>query len=467
MHRHLSCAVAGLAAALVLAAPAGAANWSAGSDGLGDPFFPQAGNGGYDARHYSLDLDYAPATKTLTGSAAIRLVPTQDLDRFNLDLRSFLTVSRVEIGGHPAAFEQIGEQELQITPRPKLHSGRSYTVEVNYAGVVENIVDPDDSVEGWVATPDGAFVVGEPQGAPGWFPSNDNPRDKATYDMAVTVPEGNAVLGNGLLVSSATKGGRTTWRWREDSPMATYLATATNGKFDLSMGTAPGGQPIYNAIDSGFTAAQKATATTRLAKQPAMIAFLEQIYGPYPFESAGAIVDNARFVGYALESQTKPNYDRVPGESTILHELAHQWVGDSVTLTVWPDIWLAEGFAAWSEWRWTEFNGGSSAQATFQDTYDSIPADDEFWDTPAGDPGEPANLFGDASYTRGAMTLQALRAKVGEATFTRILHAWYAENRNSNVTTADFVALAERESGQQLDAFFDVWLYQPGKPTSW
>jgi aminopeptidase N len=457
-----------VATALVLAAPAGAADWTAGSAGLGDPYFPQQGNGGYDVHHYSLDLDYDPATKVLDGSARITLIPTQDLDRFNLDLRRFLGVSRVAVGKHPAAYSQQGVHELVVTPRPKLHAGRSYDVTVDYRGTVQNIIDPDGSAEGWVATSDGAFVVGEPQGAPGWFPSNDTPLDKATYDMAITVPAGNTALGNGRLAGPATtSGGKTTWRWREDSPMASYLATATNGKFDLTMDATQDGKPIYNAVDSGFSATNKTNAANRLAKQPAMIAFLEQTFGPYPFSSAGAIVDNARFVGYALESQTKPNYDRVPGEGTILHELAHQWVGDSVSLSVWPDIWLNEGFAAWSEWRWTEFLGGQSAQDAFQETYDDIPADDEFWDTPAGDPGGAATLFGDAGYTRGAMTLQALRAKVGEATFTRILHAWYAENRNGNVTTADFVALAERESGQQLDAFFDTWLYTPGKPTSW
>ena len=177
----------------------------------------------------------------LDGSATLTITPTQDLDRFNLDLRDFLAVSRVEVGGHRAGFARSGEQELIVTPRPKLHAGRTYAVEVDYAGVVEPVVDPDDSIEGFVPTSDGAFVVGEPQGAPGWFPSNDNPRDKATYDFAITVPAGNTALANGVLLNSVTDGGNTTWRWRERSPMATYLATATNGQFDLTTAVGPGG----------------------------------------------------------------------------------------------------------------------------------------------------------------------------------------------------------------------------------
>jgi aminopeptidase N len=96
-----------------------------------------------------------------------------------------------------------------------------------------------------------------------------------------------------------------------------------------------------------------------------------------------------------------------------------------------------------------------------------MPAEHPFWaNAPAALPG-PDVLFSSPPYDRGGMTLQALRAKVGDPVFFSILRAWYKENRDGNVTTADFVALAERKSGQQLDTFFDVWLYQPVKPTSW
>jgi aminopeptidase N len=458
----------GLAAALALAAPAGAADWTAGAPASGDPFFPQMGNGGYDVRHYSLDLDYDPATQVLDGSARITLVPTQDLDQFNLDLRDWFGVSRVAVGKHRAAYFQEDGQELVITPRPKLHAGRTYTVAVDYAGVPETVVDPDESFEGWVKNSDGAFVVNEPQGAPGWFPANDDPNDKATYDFAITVPEGKVALGNGRLVSALTEDGRTTWRWSEDSPMATYLTTATNGDFDFSIQQGPNGLPIYNAIDSdGFSATQKDTAAQRFAVQPEIIAFFSDLYGPYPFTSAGAVFDRGG-VGYALESQTKPMYDGVAGENTVVHEIAHQWFGNSVTLSVWRDIWLNEGFARFSEWIFRERRRTTTAQQLFDAAY-ARPASSSAWQIPPALIPGPEALFVPSfpSYDRGAMTLQALRVKVGDTVFFRMMRAWYAENRNGNVTTADLIALAERESGQQLDAFFDVWLYQAGKPTSW
>jgi aminopeptidase N len=313
-----------------------------------------------------------------------------------------------------------------------------------------------------VPTDDGAFVVGEPQGAPGWFPANDNPRDKATFDVVVTVPQGITAVGNGRLLAQLTAGGRTTFAWREGRPMAPYLATLTNGRFDVARGRTPGGVPTYVAVDPS----QAADAAPALARLGDIVDFFSPLYGPYPFETAGAIVDHAPNAGYAVESQTKPNFDSAPDLSTLVHELSHQWFGDAVTLAVWPDIWLHEGFATWSEWIWTERTGGRTAQAAFDALY-AAPAGSGLWSpAPAALPG-PEELFGNVVYARGAMTLQALRTKVGDPVFFHILRRFYAGFRYGNATTADFEGLAERLSGQDLGRFFDVWLRRPVKPATW
>jgi aminopeptidase N len=463
LKRRFRIAGAALLAAVIVFAPteasASGGSGGVGAPGLGDPFFPLAGNGGYDVANYALRLDYRPATGRLTGSATITARATRDLSRFDLDLRGF-AISRLEVDGRPAAFSRDG-QELIITPRNRLHAGRWFTVRVDYAGVPEVITDPDDSVEGWVPTSDGAFVVGEPQGSPGWYPVNDNPRDKALYSFTVTVPKGLTAMANGVLLGQWTTGDSTTFAWRESLPMASYLATATVGRFTLTQYKIDHRLPVYVAVDPTLT------DTGVLAKLPAIVEFYSSIYGPYPFDAVGAIVDNARDVGYALESQTKPNFDRMPSEGTLAHELSHQWYGDSVTLEQWPDIWLHEGFATWSEWIWNEHNGRATAHDTFQELY-ATPADDtDLWTPPPAAPGEPANLFGTPSYDRGGMTLQALREKVGDRVFFRILRDWAAQHRYGNATTRDFIRLAERDSGKDLRHFFDVWLYQPVKPTSW
>ncbi len=446
--------------ALALPGRASAADgFSPGSPGLGDPFCPLAGNGGYDVSHYSLRLGYDPATRHLDGSATISATATQNLSRFDLDLRGF-AISQVAVNGRAASFARDG-QELMITPQPGLRAGRPFTVVVQYAGTPSVVTDPDQSIEGWVPTNDGAFVVGEPQGSPGWYPANDNPRDKATYDFTVTVPAGLTVMANGVLDSQTTSGGRTTFVWHEGLPMAPYLATATLGRFDVTQYRLASGLPVYIAIDPTLSTGSV------LKKLPDMVDFYSSIYGPYPFDAVGAVVDNAKNVGYSLETQTKPVFDRVPDEGTLAHELSHMWYGDSVTLTQWPDIWLNEGFATWSEWIWSEHDGRKSAHQYFQTLYNTPAQDTAFWTPPPGDPGSPVYLFNGTIYNRGAMTLQALREKVGDDVFFRIMRDWAAEHRYGNVTTPEFIALAERDSGESLQHFFDVWLYEPAKPTSW
>jgi aminopeptidase N len=451
-----------LAAVLASAAvaPASAQTPVVGAPGLGDPYFPLAGNGGYDVRHYALDLDYERTANRLDATAVIAATATSALSRLHLDLRGF-DIARLTVDGVPAQAERDG-QELIVTPARAVRAGQRFVVRVDYAGQPQEVVDPDGSRDGWILTTDGAFVASEPQGSPGWYPANDTPRDKATFDIAITVPEGITAIGNGRLVSSRTQGGKTTWRWREDSPMAPYLATATNGVFELTRSRA-GRLPLYHAVDP-LEAGNG--ALDRLAAEAEIIDFFSALYGPYPFSSGGGVVDHAPDVGYALESQTRSLYDKTPAATTVVHEISHQWFGDAVSLTVWPDIWLNEGFASFSEWIYDERHGGATAQQRFDALY-ARDGSDALWARPPGDVGGPEFLFTAPPYARGAMTLQALRVKLGDTAFFALLREWYARNRHGNVTTADFVALAEEIGGTQLDGFFDTWLYTAGKPSAW
>jgi aminopeptidase N len=439
------------------AAPAAAA-FTPGTPGLGDPYYPLAGNGGYDVQHYGLTIDWTQETNQMRSTAVITARATQDLSRFDLDLRGF-SIPRLLVNGAPASFTRDG-QELVVTPAAGIPNGSTFTVTLDYTGQPSVITDPDNSIEGWVPTADGAFVVGEPQGSPGWYPANDNPRDKATYDFAVTVRDGLTVMANGVLVSSNASAGKRTWVWHEGDPMAPYLATSSVGKFDLTV-TTVAGMPNYVAVDPTLPTGNV------LRKIPDIIAFYTSIYGPYPFDAVGAVVDDAKQVGYALETQTKPSFDRMPSELTLAHELSHQWFGDSVTATAWNEIWLHEGFATWSEWIWSEYTGQKSAHKYFVNDY-NVPAQQTwFWTPPPGNPGDAAHVFDGTIYDRGGMTLQALREKIGDPTFFALLRQWLAANRHGSITTPAFIAMAESLSGQDLDHFFQVWLYDPAKPTSW
>ena len=273
------------------------------------------------------------------------------------------------------------------------------------------------------------------------------------------MPAGLTVVANGVLVSQATAAGKTTWVWHESDPMAPYLSTTTLGKFDLTVSRVAG-VPSYVAVDPQLAKGQV------LSKLPEAVELYASIYGRYPFDAVGAIVDSAKNVGYSLETQTKPNFPYVPDEATLVHELAHMWFGDSVTLETWPDIWLHEGFATWSEWIWSERQGNKSAQQWFDRWYSTSAKDTGFWGPAVADFSDPALLFNGTVYLRGGMTLQALRVKIGDLAFFQLLRDWATQNRYGTVTTPQFIALAERESGMDLTQFFNVWIYQADKPAA-
>jgi aminopeptidase N len=460
---HLSAVlgVAGLLCAGLAAAPAAtAAGPVAGSTSGGDPYFPAAGNGGYQVSHYDLNLRYDPATKALTARANLVGTTSAALRSFSLDLRD-LTVSGVTVNGRPAGFTHAGG-ELVVTPSRPLHARAPFAVSVAYGGTTGQPEDNTGALYGWVSYADGAFVANEPEGASTWYPVNDVPHDKATYSFTVTVPEGKVAVGNGELVSTRTKAGWTTWRWLARDPMASYLSMAATGDYTLTTTRTASGLPIINAVDKDLTPAQKARADASLALQPEMVDFFSGIFGRYPFTSFGAVVDDDRDAGYALENQTRPIYSGAPSEGTVAHELAHQWYGNKVTPKQWKDIWLNEGFATYAEWLWAEHRGTATVQERFDEAY-SIPADDDFWQVTIGDPGA-TGLFDGAVYDRGAMFLQALRLTIGDDAFHTVLRRWAGRSQYRPATTAQLEALAEQVSRRQLDALFDTWIYTPGKP---
>ena len=117
------------------------------------------------------------------------------------------------------------------------------------------------------------------------------------------------------------------------------------------------------------------------------------------------------------------NFEDGPNDSVVVHENAHQWFGDERRRRTWRNIWLNEGFATFAEFLWSEHEGFDTAQETFDFFYNDIPPDDPFWQVVIGDPGHE-QLFDDAVYLRGAMTLQALRARVGDRAFFTIMRRW-------------------------------------------
>ncbi|HEX7746113.1 MAG TPA: M1 family metallopeptidase [Micromonosporaceae bacterium] len=422
-----------------------------GADGIGDPYFPTYGNGGYDVAKYALKVRYDPASNQLIGTATVTATATANLSSFNLDLVG-MTVSAVTVDGTAARHERRGD-ELVITPAGGLPTGRTFAVDIAYAGVPRPVASPVLGLQGFLDTPDGAIALGEPESASTWFPVNDHPRDKATYDIEVSVPAGLAALSNGVPGRTVTAGGWTTWRWSERVPMASYLTTIVIGNYRVRTGT-HNGKPIVTAVAASLP--PDSPAERSLARTGEIADFLAARFGPYPFEAYGGVVVNDDRIHYALETQSRPVYANVFFSSTndvvVAHELAHQWFGDSVSVQNWQDIWLNEGFASYAEWLWEEHDAGRPVQTSFEAAYGQMD-----WTRPAANPGR-SDLFGRAVYIRGALAVHALRLTVGDEAFFRILTTWTAEKRNGNASTDDLVALAERVSGKKLRSLFDAWL---------
>jgi aminopeptidase N len=428
--------------------------------GIGDAYVPQAGNPGYDVRHYSVGVRYWPATGRLRGDTTVRLMPTTRLRSFSLDL--LLRAETVRIDGSAVSFTQ-SRHELTIHPATALPQGTVVAVRVRYHGKPSQVrYQGEQPVE---RTRTGAIAVGEPAIAAWWFPSNDHPRDKARFDLALTVPRGYEGVSNGQLLGHHSSGQTTTWRWRASSPMATYLAFAAFGQYQLQQGMTAAGVPYVYAWERGLGPKAK-PARRSLRFTPQAVRFLTHAWGRYPFTSLGGVVPDVA-LGYALENQTRPVYGRDMfgrgvARSLIVHELAHQWFGDRVSLRRWQDIWLNEGLATYSEWLWEAHRGGRSPQQQLMRHYNLFEASSRFWQLKIGDPGR-GRLFDDAVYDRGAMTVQALRNRVGSHDFFVIAKRWTHAGDGVG-STRELRRLAERVSGQQLRPFFHHWLYVGTKP---
>jgi aminopeptidase N len=386
---------------------------------------------------------------------------TQDLSRFDLDFA--LTATAVTVNGAPATTSASGT-ELVVTPARPIADGARMTVRVRYAGTPSEV--RVGGLTPWIRTPTGALAVNEPEIAAWWFPSNDHPRDKATYDITATVPAGHQVISNGVLRGTTTGTGTTTWSWRESRPMATYLAFVAIGTYDLERGNTASGLPYLAAFSTDLPGGGR-DARASIRETPAILDWGSRTFGPYPFDAAGGVVPDGNF-GFALENQTRPVYSAGffatgPNRYVVVHELAHQWYGDSVSVDLWRDIWLNEGFATMAEWLYSEHLGEGTAQSLFDAAYRTNPADSPLWAVGIGDPG-PAHLFDGAVYDRGAMTLQALRNRIGDGAFFRVLRRWATVKRYGNGSIGEFTGLAEAVSGQDLRTFFRVWLYTAAKP---
>jgi aminopeptidase N len=428
---------------------------TAGAPGVGDPYYPGAGNGGYDVGHYALDLAWDPDSERLRGTATLTVTATQDLSSFSLDLAD-VDVSAVTVDGADAPWEGPAEGEMTVTPARPLAQGAEFTVAVTYAATPLTADGSDAFAPGWFDHGGEMFVLFEPNGAPTLFPVNDHPTDKATYSFRITAPEAFEVAANGLLKGTEPGDGVKTWVYESAHPMASYLVQVVIGDLEFEETTGPDGLPIRHAFDTGILD-DIDPAVDRIGD---MIEFYSGRFGPYPFEAYGMVVLDVP-LGLALETQTLSTFGTLlaEDENVVAHELAHQWFGDEVSVASWQDIWLNEGFATYAQWMWTEHAGGPTADERAADES----ANPQAYPLPPANPGA-GSMFDSSVYIRGALTLHVLRRTIGDDAFFELLQTWVDRYGGDAASTADFEALAEAVSGQELTPLFDAWLRAPALP---
>jgi len=418
--------------------------------GVGDSIFPTEGNSGYDVQHYNLDIVW-DGEESIVASAEIQLIPTENLTDFHLDFHG-LNIDNITVNGVVATFDREGD-ELIITPVNELQSDELTTVMIRYHGepnAIEGNLDAiGDVIGGWHTTTYGVYVASEPNGAKSWYPTNNHPTDPATYTFRVTVPEPNIVIANGLLVDETDNGETTTFVWQANDPIASYLTTVVIGEYRKEEQVGPNDLPIYNYYHVDVPE----TATQDFGEQPAILARFAEVFGDYPFESAGAIViPESSFP--ALETQTRAIYGQeATAYPIIAHELAHQWFGNAITLEDWRDIWVKEGFATYAEYLYEEVRDGGDPEAVLSYFASAVQ-----WDSTAPSDVSASNLYHTGVYMRAGLMLHHLRLRLGDETFFNLTRTYVQQFQGDAASGDDFITLAESVSGEDLGEFFDAWL---------
>ncbi|MEV7794342.1 M1 family metallopeptidase [Streptomyces sp. NPDC087512] len=443
-----------------------------GSDGVGDPLFPTLGNGGYQVVHYDLTFDFTPVTYDFTAAVRIDARATQDLSAFNLDTDGH-TIDSVTVDGAPAPWAIApgkSGQELTVTPAAPLHDGSPFTVVVRYHG---NGKAPRLGLTGWRFGSDGGFAsAAQSSRADTFLPCNDTPSDKATWTFHISAPEGFVATANGeLLHKTPGPDGSTVWHFGLRERMATELIGIAVVKGTYLYGSSHRGLPLRHVVPQG----REDEFAPVVARTADHLAWLEAKFGRYPFSVYGVHI----YDGYtdALENQTlslfstnwfRPNATGRPTyETTMVHELVHQWFGDSVTPADWQQAWLNEGPAVYYAALYGEERGWSVLTDKMKATYGKLDA----FRAKDGPPGLPRALGGTNIYDGGALVLYALRRRIGDRAFDRVMRIWPERFKDRNVSSDDFIGHAVDVTGDRtLDGFLRDWLFgavnppMPGHP---
>ncbi len=419
-----------------------------------DPYYPEMSNPEVDALHYYLDLAWDGTT--LAGTTTVTIRRAAPADSVRLDLSGALLVSAVELDGAPIDFEQSGDGLVMATG--PLEDASTYTLTIEYSGTPVPTPAPSlrrDMTDGlgWVVDSDATVhTFQEPYGAFTWYPVNDHPSDEALYDAAITTVGDDVGVFNGELVSAEPTATGTTNSWHVDEPVASYLTTIAIGPYTEHTATTPSGMEISYWLlprDEGLLSNLETEGS-------AAFEWLEKHAGPYPFSTLGVVIVGG---SSAMETQTMITMSRGAAsrpDAVLLHEMSHQWYGNSVTPLDWQGVWLNEGWAMYMQ-QWYETDTGLPPFAGGIDRWRRY---DQMSRLISGPPGDyNPESFGDTNiYLSPAMMLDEIRQRVGDAKFEKLVKAWPAEHENENVDRQTFEAWLNGKTGRNFGPLLRKWL---------
>lgn len=431
-----------------------------------------------DVKHYRLQIQFTPnefsTAGAITGTVTITGETTASVSEINIDAQPNLSIDSVTLDGTPNNFRQKNTRIIVSFPAPA-PAGKPFIAVVQYHGASTGSGSLGAGLLFTRHGPDAAPIIttfSEPFGAPLWWPCIDNPSDKATAEIEATVPEGNQAASNGVLDRVQTNANHTvTYFWREDSPLATYLVSVSASNYErfddsyLALDGVTRMPLVYYVYPEHLELARAKFAVVRSAME-----IYAGLFGEYPFLGEKYGMAEWPFSG-AMEHQTMTSMSSsIVGaltgnqQATIVHELAHHWWGDLVTMRTWNDIWLNEGFATYSEVLFFERFAGLDPGELMSKSYDDGVVDGALRGTvTAENPDAPFDDTG-AIYKKGGWVLHMLRHVLGDQKFFDALKRYRARYAFSNASTGDFQQVCEEVHGASLDWFFKQWIYTPGRP---
>ena len=432
---------------------------------------------GVDALHYAFRLLLSDTSNEITGETTMTVRLLRDgVADLTLDLASVaagkgMAVQSVRKGGPidtpGAASDNIvfthADNRLRLILPPQSKAGQELTFTIRYRGSPAAGLRIGDNMHGERSS----FGENWPNLVRHWLPTIDHPSDKATGEFIVTAPSQYQVVANGVLLEELdlpNQQRRT--HWKQSVPIASWLHTIAVARFSSHLAGDVGGIPIQTWVFP-----QDREAGLKLFEDQsrrAMLFFASQV-GPYPYQKL-ANVQATGFTG-GTEYASAIFYGEKgvsAGRGPVVHEIAHQWFGDSVTERDWDDVWLSEGFATYFALLFSEHDEGRDAFADGlkRSRAQVLQLEQKLPDAPVihRNLADMSKVLNNLVYQKGGWVLHMLRDEVGTDNFWTAIREYYRRYRDTNASTADLRAVFEQVSGKPLDWFFTQWLNRPGVP---